>query len=193
MKKLLVLIFLLPALNSFSQKWEKNYDYVDNCICGLSKVKKDGKIGYVNKQGVEIIKLQYEDGLTFNEGYTAVKEGAKWRYFDSMGKAITEPVFDDALNFNNGLAPASKNGHYGFINTSGETVIPFEFSNARTFTDGFAPAANTKGFWGYIDLKGNWVIKPMYDFTDNFENGEARVIKGEKVFYIDKQNKLLHE
>jgi hypothetical protein len=193
MKKLLVILFVLPALNCVAQKWEKNYDYVDNCTCGLSKVKKDGKIGYVNKQGVEVIKPQYEDGLTFSEGYAAVKDGPKWRYFDSTGKAITDAVFDDALNFTNGIAPASKNGKYGYINIKGETEIPFEFSNARGFTDGLAPAANAKGYWGYIDLKGSWAVKPTYDFTDNFENGEARVIKGEKVFYIDKQNKVIHE
>lgn len=193
MKKLLVMIFLFPALSSYSQKWEKNYDFADNNVCGLSKVKKDGKVGYVNKAGVEVIKPQYEDGLTFNEGYTAVKLGPKWLYLDSTGKAITAPVFDDAIGFSNGMAAVAKNNHYGYINTTGEVVIPFEFSNARSFSDGLAPASNAKGGWGYIDNKGIWVIKPAYDFTDSFENGEARVIKGEKTFYIDKQNKMVHE
>jgi len=32
---------------------------------------------YVDKDGKEIIKLQYDDGLTFEEGYTAVKAGSK--------------------------------------------------------------------------------------------------------------------
>ena len=193
MKNLLLLILFSPIFNSFSQNWEKNYDNVDNCVCGLSKVKKDGKIGYVSKEGVEVIKPQYEDGLTFNEGYTAVEKGMKWLYIDSTGKAITEAIFDDAMSFSDGLAAASKNNHYGFINTKGEVAIPFEFSNAHGFSEGLAPAANVKGYWGYIDTKGIWVIKPMYDFTDSFINGEARVIKDSKVFYIDKKNKVLHE
>ena len=193
MKKLLVVMLLFPALQSYSQKWEKNYDYVDNCVCGLSKVKKDGKIGYVNEKGVEIIKLQYSDGLTFRDGYTAVKQGDKWLYLDSTGKVITEPIFEDAGSFNNGLAPVSKNGLYGFINTAGEIVIPLSFTNARNFSEGLAPASNAKGFWGFIDIKGNWVIKPVYDFADSFENAEARVMKGQKMVYIDKENKVLHE
>jgi len=193
MKKLLLLILFSPVLGGYSQKWEKNYDYVDDCVCGLSKVSKDGKIGYADKQGVEVIKAQYNDGLTFNEGYTAVKKDTKWLYFDSTGKAITGAVFDEALSFNNGLAAVARNNRYGFINIAGEVVIPFEFSNAHTFSEGLAPAANTKGFWGYIDLKGNWAINPMYDFTDCFTNGEARVMKDNKVFYIDKKNKALHE
>lgn len=193
MKKILLLILLLPVLDSYAQKWEKNYEFVDNCICGLSKVKKDGKIGYVNKEGVEIIKPKYNEGLAFNEGYTAVRMESNWLYLDSTGKAITDAVYEDAMGFKNGLAAVGKNNLYGYINTSGQVVIPFQFSNARSFTEGLAPAANAKGYWGFIDTKGEWVVKPTYDFTGEFENGEARVIKGDKVFYIDRQNKVIHQ
>ena len=193
MKKLLLLLLFFPVLNCISQNWEKNYDYVDNCICGLSKVKKDNKVGYVNKDGVEIVKLQYDEGLTFNEGYAAVRKGSKWLFIDSMGKAITAAIFDDALSFSEGRAAVAKADLYGFINTTGELEIPYAYSNAHGFTEGLAPASNSKGFWGFIDNKGTWVIMPMYDYTDNFANGEARVIKNNKVFYIDKKNKVLHE
>ncbi len=191
MKKLLLLLLFFPALGSYCQKWEKDYDFVDNCVCGLSKVKKDGKIGYVNKEGVVIIKLQYDEGLTFKEGYVAVRAGQKWQYIDSTGKSITEAAYEDAGSFGNGLAPVAKNNMYGFINTKGETAIPFEFSNARPFTEGLAPAANAKGYWGYVDAKGSWVVKPAYDFCDNFDNGKARVMKDGKVFYINKENKTV--
>jgi hypothetical protein len=193
MKKILSCLLLFPVLTGYAQKWEKNYEYVDNCVCGLSKVKKDGKIGYVDKAGVEVIKLQYDDGLTFNDGYTAVKKQTKWLFLDSTGKAITDAVFDDAMTFKNGLAVVAKNDLYGFINTGGELVIPCTFSNARSFAEGLAPAANAKGYWGYINDKGEWQIKPEYDFTDNFEAGEARVMKGDRMFYIDKHNKMLHQ
>jgi len=193
MKKLLAMLLFFPVLTSYSQDWEKNYDYVDNCICGLSKVQKNGKIGYVNKEGVEIVKLQYDEGLTFHDGFTAVKMKNKWLYIDSTGKAITDAIYEDALKFNEGYAPVSLNNLYGYINTSGKVVIPIEFSNARCFSEGLAPAANSKNFWGYIDKKGNWVISPVYEFTDDFENGEARVMKDQKTFYIDKQNKKVHD
>ncbi len=193
MKKILLLIILFPVLTGYAQKWEKNYDYVDNCVCGLSKVKKNGKIGYVTKTGEELIKPQYDDGLTFNDGYTAVKNESKWLFLDSTGKAITEAIYDDAMSFKNGFASVAKNNLYGFINIKGVLVIPCTFSNARSFTEGLAPAANAKGYWGYINEKGEWMIKPEYDFTDNFENGEARVMKGEKTFYIDKHNKMVHQ
>ncbi len=193
MKKILLLLLLFPVLNSYSQKWEKNYDFVDNCVCGLSKVKKNGLIGYVDDKGKEVIKLQYQEGLTFTEGYVAVRLESKWLFLDSTGKAITETIYDDAMSFKNGLAAVAKNNLYGFIDTSGRVVIPLTFSNARSFSEELAPAANTKGIWGYINTKGEWIINPAYDFADNFDNGEARVMKDQKMFYIDSKNKLIHQ
>lgn len=193
MKKMCLLIMIFSVMGLKAQKWEKNYDFVDDCICGLSKVSKNGKIGYADRQGKEVIPLLYSEGLTFNEGMVAVKKEGRWMYMDSTGKPITEAIFDDASSFDNGLAAAAKGGLYGYINTTGEVVIPFQFSNARSFTEGLAPAANLKGNWGFIDKKGDWVIKAQYGFVDNFAGNEARVMKADKVFYIDKANKILHE
>ena len=188
-----MLLFLFPVSSLFAQNWENKYDNVDDCICGLSKVRKDNKIGYVSKAGKEVIPLQYDEGLSFNEGYVAVRKGNRWLFIDSIGKPLTNAEFEDALSFSGGLAPVAKHGLYGFINTRAEEVIPFSFANAHGFSEGLAPASNAKGFWGFIDKKGNWFISPVYDYSDSFVNGEARVIKGSKVFYIDKNNKMLHD
>ncbi len=193
MRKILLLVLLFPVPGVYAQKWEKNYDFVDNCVCGLAKVKKDNKIGYVNKQGVEIIKPQFEDGLTFNEGYAAVKINNKWQYLDSTGKIVTQPVYDDAFDFNNGMAVVVKNNLFGYIDKKGEVVIPMKFFNAHGFADGLAAAANEKSEWGFINKSGDWVIKPMYNFANNFENGVARVMKGDKLIWVDKENKVVRE
>jgi hypothetical protein len=86
-----------------------------------------------------------------------------------------------------------KNDHYGYIDVSGKVVIDFQFNNARGFAEGLAPVSNARNLWGYIDDKGRTMISPQYDFADSFNSGEARVMKDDKVFYIDKHNKLLHE
>ncbi|MFT4155089.1 WG repeat-containing protein [Parafilimonas sp.] len=104
-----------------------------------------------------------------------------------------DKVFADAQRFHNGLAAVMKNGRYGYIDIKGNTVIDFRFSNARTFADGLAPASDEKGLWGYINGKGDFIISPEYNFADSFDNNEARVIKGSSVYFIDKNNKKLHE
>ena len=193
MKNLIFLFFMFPFAGLLAQDWEKNYDYVDQCVCGLSKVSKNNKVGYADKSGNEIIKLIYDDGLTFNEGLVAVKKGNKWLYIDSTGKAVTDAIFEDAMSFENGLAVVAKDGLYGYINHKGTIVISCQFENARNFSEGLAPATNAKGFWGYIDKHGDWAIKPQYDYADCFLNNEARIIKGSKVFYINRENKVIRE
>ena len=193
MKSICMIFLLLASFSMYGQKWEKNYDFVDDCICGLSKVGKNGLVGYADKKGKEVIPVEFNEGLTFSEGMVAVKKAGKWMYFDSTGKAITQNIFDDATSFEGGMAAVSKSNLYGYINYSGEVLINYQFSNARTFKDGLAPAANAKGYWGFIDKQGNWVIKPQYAFADHFTENEARVMKGEKVFYINKENSVLHE
>jgi len=46
-KYFLPLIFLAVAANA--QQWAKQYDFVDDCICGMAKVGKNGKFGFVNQ------------------------------------------------------------------------------------------------------------------------------------------------
>ena len=103
-----------------AQKWAKNYDFVDQCLCGMSLVGKDHKIGYTDHDGNIIVPLIYDEGLSFREGYAAVRKGDKWQYIDSTGKAITEPVFNDAQSFHDGLAAAMKGDNYGYIDYAGK-------------------------------------------------------------------------
>ena len=61
MKNILLLALLFPLLGVHAQKWEKNYDYVYNCVCGLSKVKKDGKILYMKQnEKMPIVRKAFE-------------------------------------------------------------------------------------------------------------------------------------
>lgn len=53
--------------------------------------KKDGKYGYVDKDGKIIIEYIYEDGLEQNQyGYMAVKKDGKWGALDKTGKQVAD-------------------------------------------------------------------------------------------------------
>ena len=188
MKKLMLLLMMPFFLPAFAQKWAKEYDFVNECICGLSVVKKAGKYGYVDKQGKLIVPLIYDEAVTLNEGYANVRKGEQWGYLDSLGNVLLEPQFNDAMGFSQGFAAVKKGGKWGFIDITGKMVITPAFENARSFKEGLAAVTNMKGFWGYIDKTGHLVIPHMYDFADNFEDGVARVMKGEKVKFINKHN-----
>lgn len=57
--------------------------------------KKDGKYGYVDKEGNVVVDYIYEDGLEQNEfGYVAVKKDGKWGALDKTGTQVAENKYE---------------------------------------------------------------------------------------------------
>jgi len=185
--QLSLLLFFCSGIQA--QSWTKQYDYVDNCICGLSKVSKGNLYGYVDKEGKLVVPLIYDDAISFSEGFAAVHKNGKWGFIDSTGKVVAEPQYEEVSSFYEGMAAVRKQNKFGFIDVTMKVVIPFEFEIARRFSEGLAPVCNEKGLWGYIDKKGKLSLNYRYNFADLFANGKARVMKDGLFIVIDKEGK----
>ena len=71
----------------FEEKQSKNI-YPENTLF-LSN--KDGKYGYVDKNGVVVVNYIYEDAMEQNKfGFAAVKKDGKWGAIDKNGKEVAE-------------------------------------------------------------------------------------------------------
>ena len=70
-------------------------------------VTKDGKKGFVNPQGKEIVPLVYENAEKFSEGLAAVKKEGKWGYIDTTGKVVIPFAYSHAGGFEEGTAYVS--------------------------------------------------------------------------------------
>jgi hypothetical protein len=61
----------------------------------LFLIKKDGKYGYVNKNGDLIVNTMYDDAKEQNSfGYCAVKKDGKWGVLKSDGTVVLSPSVD---------------------------------------------------------------------------------------------------
>lgn len=57
--------------------------------------KKDGKYGFVDKDGNVVVDYTYDDATNQNDyGYAGVKKDGKWGVVDKQGKLIQEPTYD---------------------------------------------------------------------------------------------------
>jgi hypothetical protein len=64
-------------------------------------------------------------------------------------------------------------GRSGYINHEGAWVIaPSFFEEAHDFRDGRA-LVQVNGFYGYIDPKGEFVVRPRYTKGSSFSEGLA--------------------
>lgn len=153
---------------------------------GLSKVRIDKLLGYINKKGETIIKVNYEEISSFSQ-VMVVKQNNKWGIIDSLENIII-PFEYDALD-KSGSAPirASKNNKWGCIDLKGNELIPFIYDSFRPFENGLAPVELNKK-WGFIDLKGNEVIPFIYEDTrmDYANDKKLKVTKEGRTFHIDK-------
>ena len=57
--------------------------------------KKDGKYGFVDKDGKVVVDYQYDDATQQNSyGYVGIKKDGKWGSIDSKGNVVQEPTYD---------------------------------------------------------------------------------------------------
>ncbi|AHM61409.1 hypothetical protein D770_15775 [Flammeovirgaceae bacterium 311] len=154
------------------------YDKVYNFSDGLARVEKNGKSGYINRDGDYAIPPIFRGGGTFANGLAPVLDEAtgKWGYVDKKGQFVIQPQFSKAREFANGVAAVWKDFKWGYIMPDGSMAVPLQFRSADSFSNGFA-FVTTESDAFFIDRHGNKVFdNDLYDklcHTRSFTNGAA--------------------
>lgn len=139
-----------------------------------------------------------------------VEQIGKYGYIDNTGKVVIKPQFSWAREFSDGLAQViiRKDGtsHYYYIDKTDKIVIDFNIKHTHTFdfVEGMAIIETSyienhklHHIYGFMNRKGEIVIKPQFARVANFSEGLARVstsrLRSEfKHIYIDKNgNKVI--
>ena len=144
---------------------------------GLVSVEQNGKVGFIDKAGRQVIPPRYENAEPFSEGLAAVMIKGQYGYIDRSGKMVIPPQFEDAGPFSEGLAIISFNGdQWSYIDKSGKLVINGEeFVVARAFSEGLAAVMGKNEKYGFIDKTGKFVIQPQFHRVGDFSEGLAAV------------------
>lgn len=136
-----LLLSLLGCQSLISQEEALSNQEYTSLLC----VRKDGKFGFINEWGEEVIPCIYDQPSAFYEGLAALKKGKRWAYFNARGQNVLDlkKRFTHCGDFHDGAALVSTIptldtllifGAYWkgicddlqFINKKGETLFKVE-------------------------------------------------------------------
>lgn len=167
--------------------------------------KKDGKISLVKLNGEVVLSDEFNDGskIFSSEGIILETKSDKVNYYRINDKKLTQITLDKDYEagtpfFNGHALVRDEDGRLSLIEKSGKEVLSLasiaeiNIVRAGIVSDGLIKVKSSDGYWGFINTKGEVVIKPEYIMVENFVNGKARVkTDAGKVLVIDKKNKPL--
>ncbi len=178
------------------------FDYATPFKNSVATVEKDNKVTYIDPQGNYIIDWINKDVIVKSPppGLFVVKIGDKYGYQTLNGKRVIPAVFDDAKPFSEGLALVKRYPQWMYIDTTGKLLpINGNHNNPALRRDwGYQHTlkpvkVKVWGYLAYINPEGKAIIELPQDITnaESFVNGKAKVYKGDKYNYIDKQGNLI--
>lgn len=162
----------------------QKYDELDVFNEGYAAVCKDGKWGFINIKGEEIIQCIYSKVNPFHEGYAAVCNDEKWGYVNTDGKEIVQCIYSEASPFSEGYAVVVKDDKCGFVNTKGEEITQFQYSGASYFGEKCA-MVRKDGKWGFINKDGEEIVQCQYSQILPYINGYAEARKDDKSGFVN--------
>ena len=118
---------------------ELKYDSIAAVKKGeLMSVKINGKYGYINSKGEEIIPFVYDAVGRISDGRVAVCLNGKWGFVTLDNKVVIPFEYDEVGKFGCGLANIKKGDKWGYINEQNELIIACKYDCCETFRNGKA-------------------------------------------------------
>jgi hypothetical protein len=137
---------------------------------------KNGKYGYLNLSGEEIIPFIYDDARSFSGGVAEVCQGEKWGVINPDGDAVIPLEFDHIYPFVNHLTGVSKNEKWGLADQQGTFVFPIEYDQVTVYENGFITVTK-EGKTLLTDASGQPLLAGEYSYIYPDDSSQIRVGK----------------
>lgn len=153
--------------------------------------------GYIDKSGAYVIQpKQLRTAGSFREGFAAVQPpslGSLISFIDKTGKIVFEMSGAvQAGQFYNGVAPVLIRGGWGgLIDRSGRFVMYLDHMDAIGNVTGDAFKIKSGSKYGYVNGKGKVIVRPKFDYAEDFQGGLAYVEVDDVTGYIDESGNFV--
>ncbi len=138
---------------------------------------REGKWGHLDLEGNWTVKPVYQRVDYFFDGLARVMKNGCWGVVDTRGNQVVLPQFN-TIEFSGEFFKVNKGGMSGLVNRNGELVTEPQYAEMGKMREGLIPAKEAdNGLWGYLNVHGQWAIKPRFSVAYNFGFGHA-LVKG---------------
>lgn len=167
-------------------------DYFDNRIL----VSYNGKRGYIDRLGREVIPIKY-DNINYFSDYNEmiVCENDKWGLLDYDGNVIIPTIYDNSVNFiNRNYCVAIKNGKAGVIDKHNNEIVSFSHDpeTLKCYEELGIIVCDRQGRVGAFNFNKKIIIPFVYSKIGYFNNiGKAIAIKNSKYGIIDNKGNIV--
>ena len=159
----------------------------------IAAVVKNGKWGFINKKGEEIVPLKYDSAsaLEYDKILSLVKIGEKWGLMDTNGKEVV-PVkydeFDEYGWYDPNYIAARIDEKWGILDKTGKEFISIEYDDPPYMRKEYV-FVQKNGKRSVLDTAGKEVIPIKYDNISGGVNNTFVVTLNGKCGLIDKADK----
>ena len=154
-------------------------------------IEKDGKFGFIDKNGDLIIDYQFDFAYDFYKGTAKIRIGSrktgKYGLINQKGDK-TSKMYDQISSFENNLAVVKNNQKYSIINYNGKEIAQW-YDEISDFSEKYARVKlNNK--YSFINSHG-LQLKTWFDDAGYFEQNRAKVLVNNKWGFINKKGDII--
>lgn len=156
----------------------------------------EGRYGFLDRQGREVIPCLYDEVSIFSLGRAMVRLGDRYGIIDTLGAVILPIEYEDyspksvKYVYRDSLALVERGGKFGFVDLAGRLFTPLCFDDAYHFSEGLA-SVKYNGCWGYIDNRGETYLPFVFDLASPFQWGRAEVYFEGQPRNVDRQGRCV--
>ncbi len=176
---------------------ELPYDEAGDITDGLIAVKKDGKYGYTDLNGKEIVPPENYSVSLPSDNLIFIQKNPE-EPFIAFDKNLRQQFqLDYGIRFlglwKSGRAKViNSKGLMGFIDQTGKLTVPCKYPLLGDYEHGKALFMNNRELFGYLDANGEEAIPPIYKFASEFDAyGYAVAVKDQLFGFIRQDGKVV--
>jgi hypothetical protein len=161
-------------------------DWIGESSEGYRPIRRNGRYGFVDANGLLRIPNRYEEVMPFSEGRAGIKIRNKWGFIDQQDHIVVQPVYDKASPFSGGLSIVMQKGKQGVIDRQGQVIVPVLFDSIKLLPTG-RMLVGENNLYGLYEITGNQLLFAKYEYLDDLGNGLVIVRQYGKYGVVDTQ------